>query len=82
MQKHIYMPYILYIYIYIYKYIYTRFAWVPYGANEVVQRIVRSSEATLKGIVTAPLKLFLKVQPTKAWYLQAQSSLHFEGMRF
>ena len=55
---------------------------MPYGANEVVQSIVRSSEATLKGIVTVPLKLFLKVQLTKAWYLQAQSSLHFEGMRF
>ena len=38
----------------------------PYGACEVVQSTVRSSEATLKGISMVFFKLFLKVQPSKA----------------
>ena len=41
-----------------YIYIYTRFAYAPYGAGEVVQSTVRSSVATLKEI--------LKAQPSKA----------------
>ena len=33
----------------------------PYGASEVVQSTVRSSEATLKGIMKGIIKVFLPV---------------------
>ena len=48
----------------------------PYGASEVVQSTVRSSEATLKEILKVFLKVFLQVQPS-----QAQTIRVFEELR-
>ena len=38
----------------------------PYGASEAVQSTVRSSEATLKGILQVFLNVFSKVNPNRS----------------